>query len=153
MTIAAVALLLTLGALSTIRSRERVTMDAAAASVTPPAPSPVVLASRGAAGVASAATKIRVPGVVCGVVEGGGIQEVACREGPADAFGIFSVPPASRSSCDGAFQWYSAGPRRPKDAPGLPAGSSTSGRSAGCPLLELPLRDMSSMRSSYRFAT
>ncbi len=108
-TIAAVALLLTLGALSTIRSRERVAVNAAATSVTP-APSPVVPASRGAAGArASAATKIALPGVVCGVVEGGGIQQVACREGPADAFGIVSAPPASRSSCDGAFQWYTHG--------------------------------------------
>ena len=109
-TIAAAALLLTLGALSTIRSQEQVAVDAAATSVTP-APSPVVRASRGAAGArASAATGIRLPGVVCGVVEGGGIQEVACREGPADAFGIFSSPPASRSSCAGAFQWYTHGP-------------------------------------------
>jgi hypothetical protein len=50
-----------------------------------------------------------VPGVVCGVVEGGDIQEVACREGPADAFGFISAPPASRASCDGAFQWYTHG--------------------------------------------
>ena len=109
-TIAAAALLLTLGALSTIRSREQVAVDAAAATVMPPAPSPVVPASRGAGTRASGDTRIiRLPGVVCGVVEGGGIQEVACREGPADAFGIFSAPPASRSSCDGAFQWYTHG--------------------------------------------
>ena len=87
-------------------------LDAAPTAVTPPAsaPSPVLPASRGAGARASGDTRIiRLPGVVCGVVEGGGIQEVACREGPADAFGIFSAPPASRGSCDGALQWFTHG--------------------------------------------
>jgi hypothetical protein len=110
-TIAATALLLTLGAISTVRPRPpEVPVDAAATAITPPVPSPVLPASRGAGALASGGTRIiRLPGVVCGLISGGGIQEVACREGPADAFGIVSAPPASRGSCDGALEWYTHG--------------------------------------------
>jgi hypothetical protein len=46
---------------------------------------------------------------VCGVVEGGVIQEVACRAGRADAVGVTSSPPALRSSCGGAYEWFTRG--------------------------------------------
>jgi hypothetical protein len=57
----------------------------------------------------SAVSQSRLPGVMCGVVAGGAIQEVACRAGRADAVGVTSSPPASRGSCGGTYEWYTRG--------------------------------------------
>jgi len=51
----------------------------------------------------------RAQNVMCGVVEGGAIQQVACRAGRADAFGVTSTPPGQRSTCDGEFEWFTRG--------------------------------------------
>jgi hypothetical protein len=48
----------------------------------------------------------RLHAVICGVVEGGEIQRVACRVRHADAFGMTSTPAASRSTCREPYELY-----------------------------------------------
>jgi hypothetical protein len=110
--IAAVAIL-TLGAVTVPRTA-RGPAPAAPARAEPAAPAtsdtPASSGSRRPrATPPSAVSQTRLPGVMCGVVGGGVIQEVDCRAGRADAFGITSSPPAPRSSCGGEYEWFTRG--------------------------------------------
>ena len=113
----AAAVLLFLGAISVLRSGREAQVAATRSVPSSPSAAPSAAGPSSDASApaddpstpASGASGIRLPGVLCGVVAGGAIQEVACRQGRADAVGITSSPPASRSSCDGSSEWYTHG--------------------------------------------
>jgi hypothetical protein len=96
-------------ALSTDRPPDRQASEAAAPGTPVSRPAATASPDLDVAGQPPAAVpqeQQRQHAMICGVVEGGVIQRVACRQSHADAFGVTSTPAAPPSTCPEPYELY-----------------------------------------------